>query len=98
MIETLSLQSLLQRTLSDTLSLSESVIGNVYKQCDDNYEPNVALSIRDITTLFYPFTSPIFSVDLRNPEFGDADSTNTNSLYRKTRGGDIKVIGSVRKH
>lgn len=77
-------------SLSDTISLTENTLWVNPKVCDETYNPTI--TIRDHTTLFYPFSSPTLTVNLRNPEFGDIDSVDTNAVMRQTRGGEFKTV------
>lgn len=96
----------LQRTISDTLNLQQSVTFYIERGCTARqYTPFVGAPVAGYTppettapvlsrtqlTLTYPFVSPTLTLVLRNPEFGDRDRLNFNRINRMTRGGTLIV-------
>lgn len=75
------------RSVTDTLSLGESLIGKVFKYCNADFNPSPGLGIRNQTTFSYPYTSPTIIVNLRNPNFDNVHRQDMNSVVRRTRGG-----------
>jgi hypothetical protein len=79
-------------SLSDSLTLVERALGGIYKPCilDATVPP---LGSRTTTILAYPYTTPTYSVSLRNPKFGNKQIQEIDVILRKTRGGE-QVVGT----
>lgn len=75
-------------TVNDSLSLVERPLGGVYKPCANGYVAVPPLGFRAYTTLSYPFDTPVYTVDLRNPEFGNKQTQDSGSIQRMSRGGE----------
>jgi hypothetical protein len=94
-------------SLIDTLDLNNIVTfyrvnTNVNTICD--YDPGVGegpipgpsmtdpvLIRRSTIILTYPYVSPIFTLELRNPQFDDTEQLEYRRINRKTRGNTLKV-------
>ncbi len=86
----------LNRTFSETLVFKDSIIrlpnpGNE-SVCSEGYVPSPVLGSAKSIALTYPYASPSTTILLRDPKFGNTDTLNTNTRYKRTRSGQLSVV------
>lgn len=85
-------------SVRETLILAENVLkskntGTNTGRCQDTFIVVPPLGIRVYTTFSYPIgLSPTYTVNLRNPEFGNKQRLDTGRSIRRTRGGDQIIV------
>lgn len=86
------------RTFTDNLSIQDGVVRiqstnpGITGVCEEGYVPVIPLGTRTGVVLTWPYVAPSLVLNLRNPKFGNQDTTNTNTRYSRTRAGELHVF------
>lgn len=75
--------------LADSADFTDSTKGDLAITCDTNYSVIPAFGSSALTSLWYPFVTPIIQVDLRNPKFGNNKQIDSSAIVRKNRGQEL---------
>lgn len=91
--ESVRTSNILHVSAHDLLVFSEQILGitpHSARSCFDDYF--VVLGTRDRIRLTWPFISPILTLDLRNPNFGNSSSIETYTKIRRTRSNQLGIV------
>lgn len=77
------------KSISNSISFNQFVDNYIkdYEPCPGTY-----VKTRSTILLTYPYINPIYTVEVRNPQFDDNRQIENSRILRKTRGGTLKVF------